>query len=618
MWFGVLGPVVARNGNAVIGVPGGRQRVLLAALLMRAGQVLPTDALAEAVWDGSPPPEAVTTLRSHVSRLRRALGPVAGSRVLTRYPGYLIEASEQEVDLLRFDSLTRDGGAEARAGHWGRTWELLAEGLGLWRGEPLADVPSEVLRRDQLPRLERLRLQALEWRADAGLHLGRHEELVGELQSLAAAEPLQERFHAQLMLALMRCGRQAEALDAYQSAREILAGQLGAEPGTGLRELHQRILTGDPALEVPESATRAAERLAVAALPELPRPVPHRAWSAQAASLVPEGDVFPAIGDAAIAARSGELLALAVPHPASVDLPDVMRGLPRRPARVFEGRGDALGVLEAALAARGGVVVAQAVYGLGGVGKSELALQYADTRQREYRLVWWITASDAGQLEAGLAGLAGRLCPPAATAGTTAKAAGWAIGWLQAHDGWLLILDNVEDTAYVEPLLGQVGAGHVVITTRRDVDWTRLADPVLLDVLDPAAAVQLLLRRIGGHEADDKETAGQIAADLGFLPLALDQAAAYIVAQRITLAAYLDNLHRVPARITPSGPVRSGPSPGCGTSTSPRSATGTRRLPGCLAYWPGMRPMRSRGACSAVVRRGRRSMRRWACWPPTA
>ena len=477
MWFGVLGPVVARDGDTVIGVPGGRQRVLLAALLVRAGHVVPTDALAEAVWDGSPPLEAVTTLRSHVSRLRRALGPAAGSRVLTRYPGYLIEASEQEVDLLRFGSLTREGGASVRAGQWGRAWELLAEGLGLWRGEPLADVQSEMLRRDQLPGLERGRLQALEWRVDAGLQLGRHAELVTELQSLVALEPLRERFHGQLMLALVQCGRQAEALEAYQSAREVLVAQLGTEPGTELRELHQRILTGDPALAMPEPAALAAERLTGVVSQELLQQIPHRAGSAQAANPVSGVDVFPVPGDAAIATQPGELIALTVPHPASVDLPGVVRGLPRRPARVFEGRGGALGVLEAALAARGRVVT-QAVYGLGGVGKSELALQYADTHQGEYQVVWWVTASDAGQVEAGLAGLAGRLCPPAATAGTTARAAGWAIGWLQAHDGWLLILDNVEDIADVEPLLGQAGAGHVVITTRRDVDWTRLADPV--------------------------------------------------------------------------------------------------------------------------------------------
>jgi tetratricopeptide (TPR) repeat protein len=195
------------------------------------------------------------------------------------------------------------------------------------------------------------------------------------------------------------------------------------------------------------------------------------------------------------------------------------------------------------------VVVTQAVYGLGGVGKSELALQYAHTHRSDYSLVWWITATDAARIEAGLAALAGRLCPAVSMAGTTADAAGWATGWLQAHDGWLLVVDNVEDPADMEPLLGQAGAGHVIVTTRRDTDWARLTDPVRLDILDPAPAVLVLLRRTGEHGAADEEAAGQIAAELGFLPLALDQAAAYILQQRITLAAYLDGLRRVPERM---------------------------------------------------------------------
>ena len=251
--------------------------------------------------------------------------------------------------------------------------------------------------------------------------------------------------------------------------------------------------------------------------------------------------------------RRVELAAGAVPHPAAVDLAGPVTGLPRRPVRVFEGRDEALGVLEQALDARGGAVVTQAVYGLGGVGKSELALQYADAHRGDYGLVWWITAAEAGQVEAGLAGLAGRLCPVAAVAGTTGDAAGWATGWLQAHDRWLLILDNVEDPADIEPLLGQLGGGHVIVTSRRDADWGRLADPVQLDVLDPAAAAQILILRTGQHGAADEEAAAQIAAELGFLPLALDQAAAYIVQQRISLAAYLASLRRNPARMHAAG-----------------------------------------------------------------
>jgi DNA-binding SARP family transcriptional activator len=251
MWFGVLGPLLVRNGDVVVDVPAGRHRVLLAAMLLRAGTTVPAGTLAEIVWNGAPPPGAGVTLRSHVSRLRQVLGPDVRERVVTRYGGYLIEAGEEEVDLLRFRRLCREGGAAARNGQRAQAWESLDEALGLWRGAPLADVPGELLHRDDLPGLEELRLQALEWRADAGLGLGRHDELAAELQPLTAAHPLRERFHAQLMLAQYRSGRQAEALATYQSARQMLAEALGADPGTELRDIHQRILTADPSLDLP-------------------------------------------------------------------------------------------------------------------------------------------------------------------------------------------------------------------------------------------------------------------------------------------------------------------------------------------------------------------------------
>ncbi len=202
MWFGVLGPLVVRDGDSVISVAAARQRVLLATLLVHAGAVVTAEALAETMWDGALPAGAETTLRSHVMRLRRVLGPAAGGRVVTRYPGYLIQASEEEVDLLRLRCRYREGGVAVRLGDWTRAWEMLTEALGLWRGEPLADMPSELLHRDEVPALEQLRLQVLEWQMDAGLHLGRHAELVPELQSMARQFPLRERFHAQLMLAL--------------------------------------------------------------------------------------------------------------------------------------------------------------------------------------------------------------------------------------------------------------------------------------------------------------------------------------------------------------------------------------------------------------------------------
>jgi hypothetical protein len=155
-------------------------------------------------------------------------------------------------------------------------------------------------------------------------------------------------------------------------------------------------------------------------------------------------------------ARSMSLAAGAIPDPAGVVAPPGIQNLPRRPARVFVGRAAALGQVGGVLDGAATAVVTQAIYGLGGVGKSELALQHAHARQGQYALTWWITAEDPDQLQAGLAGLAGRLCPAIALAGTTADAAGWATGWLQAHQGWLLVLDNVTEPADVEALLGSV------------------------------------------------------------------------------------------------------------------------------------------------------------------
>ena len=243
-------------------------------------------------------------------------------------------------------------------------------------------------------------------------------------------------------------------------------------------------------------------------------------------------------------------LATRIPGPAEVYLERPLNNLPRPPAQVFAGRDEALGQLIEALKVDGGAVVTQAVYGLGGIGKSELAVHYASAHRGDYQLMWWITAADAAQVDAGLAGLARRLCPVIAVAGSTQDMAGWAVGWLQAHAGWLLILDNVEEPADVEQLLGQLApCGHIVLTTRRDVDWQQMAIPIRLDVLDPCSAARVIIARTSQDTAVDKDAAVGIAAELGYLPLALDQAAAYIIKQHITPYAYLDSLRQHPARM---------------------------------------------------------------------
>ena len=257
-WVGVLGPLLVRSGGEPVPVPAPKQRVILATLALRAGQVASYDELEEIVWDGAPPAGARVAIRNYVKRLRQILGPVAGCRIVTRDPGYALEAEPDEVDALRFTALCGKGGEairhDAPPGSGPGAWELLGEAIGLWRGNPLVDVPSNVLITAEVPRLDALRMQAQEWRMDAGLARGLHAELVGELTQLAHDHPWRERFHAQLMLALYRCGRQAEALAAYQRTRRMLVDELGVEPGRELRDLQAGILDADPDLAAPGPA----------------------------------------------------------------------------------------------------------------------------------------------------------------------------------------------------------------------------------------------------------------------------------------------------------------------------------------------------------------------------
>src|SRR5215831_12694117 len=254
--FGLLGPLVIRAGGLPVVVSAGKQRVLLAALLLRANQVVPAADLAGFIWEGRPPGTARVTLQNYVKRLRQALGPAGYERIVTRPAGYLIRVEPGELDVARFRQLAGAGQAAARAGSWERASSQLGEALGLWRGVPLADVPSAALRAAEVPRLAELRLAAAEARAEAELHLGRHAGVVGELQALVAAEPLRERVWELLMLALYRSGQQAAALAAYRQARRVLVDQVGIEPGPGLREMNQKILLDDPALlsPAPENA----------------------------------------------------------------------------------------------------------------------------------------------------------------------------------------------------------------------------------------------------------------------------------------------------------------------------------------------------------------------------
>ena len=258
MEFGLLGPLVVRDGTSDVPISAPRQRVLLAALLLSAGRVVSLDDLAEMLWEGQPPGGARGALHSAVQRLRSSLGPRGADLIETRPPGYLMRTGDGQLDVAQFTVLAARGHAAADAGDWAKAADVLGEALRLWRGEPLADVPSRLLRDREVPPIEDKRVQALATRIDADLHLGRHGELVAELRQLVKVHPLQEQFHAQLMLSLYRSGRQADALAAYQDVRRVLADELGIDPGPELRLLQQRILAADGELLLSADGTSAA------------------------------------------------------------------------------------------------------------------------------------------------------------------------------------------------------------------------------------------------------------------------------------------------------------------------------------------------------------------------
>ena len=273
MGFRLLGPVQAVAGDAAAELGGRMQRTLLALLLLEPGRPVPTDRLVDELWHGDPPARAEATLRSYVSRLRRAGVHVDGGR-----GGYAVDAERGAIDACAFEQLAREGREALARGAAGLAAERLRAALALWRGDAFGDVAHEGALAAEALRLEELRLVCVEDRLDADLALGRHAELVPELQSLVVAEPLRERLRRQLVLALYRAGRQSDALAAYQDARRVLDETLGLEPSPELKDLERAILQhavapvepGHAQHNLPEPATsfvgRDEELVAVAVL----------------------------------------------------------------------------------------------------------------------------------------------------------------------------------------------------------------------------------------------------------------------------------------------------------------------------------------------------------------
>ncbi len=244
----LLGPVAVVDDDRVIDIPQRRQRSLLALLAVRGGETVAIDRLVEELWGADVPKTAVASLQNAVSQLRKLLG---AETLVTREPGYALDVDRATVDAARFEHLLAEARA-ARAMQDAQTVAtVLREALALWRGPALAELAYEPFAQAEIRRLEELRQNALEERVDADLALGRHDELVPELEAVVREEPLRERPRGQLMLALYRAGRQADALEAYRAARATLVEELGIEPGPELRQLQAAILRQDAELLLP-------------------------------------------------------------------------------------------------------------------------------------------------------------------------------------------------------------------------------------------------------------------------------------------------------------------------------------------------------------------------------
>jgi DNA-binding SARP family transcriptional activator/DNA polymerase III delta prime subunit/Tfp pilus assembly protein PilF len=263
--FRILGPLEVVVDGQVAPIGAAKHRTLLACLLLRANRVVSVDELVDRIWDGDTPHRSKATLQTYVMRLRQVLGDP--SVIRTAPDGYLIAVDADHLDLLRFTDLAAAAQSTLATGDLPTAAELYGQALALWRGQPLVDVPSDVLHREEIQRLVERRLEVLERRIEVELSLGRHTDLIPMLRAVTGEHPFQERFWGQLMLALHRSGRQVEALEAFRQISRLLAEELGVGPGERLRALHQAVLRDDPGLAPPERSPRPPSKAVPSELP---------------------------------------------------------------------------------------------------------------------------------------------------------------------------------------------------------------------------------------------------------------------------------------------------------------------------------------------------------------
>lgn len=473
--FGVLGPLELRAQGTSIQVNAPKQRVVLAALLLRANKVVTLGELTEIVWDGGAPAQPTTALRVNVMRLRRLLG--SAEVIRTTSTGYVLEVPDDALDLHRFRDLTGRAGREAASGELKHAVRLWDEALALWRDEPLLDVPSDALRRSEAPQLVEARLRAEHERIDAKLRLGGHQEVISHLRRLTSEHPLREQFWHQLMLALHGAGRQAEALSAYRTILNALAETLGADPGPELQSLFHAILNDDLDLEVP----------AVEALLTSRRPEPTRT---PAVSQLPPA-LGPFIGRAAEFERISELLET--------------------------GKNESVPVVT--------------VSGPPGIGKTAMAVRAAhklSTRFPDGQLyvdLRGYSAKPALATPSVLARLVRALGMPAEHTPVESEELVTAYRALLTGKRVLVTLDNAGSADQVRPLIPGAPGCAALVTSRselRELGTSNGAHLIRLDLLDRQASVSLLGTLLGEQAVREQSEAAARLADLcGHLPLAL-------------------------------------------------------------------------------------------------
>ena len=552
----ILGPLEVREGTESQALGGTKQCAVLAILALRANTVVSTETLVDGVWGADASERAFNAVQVYVSRLRKIVnrprgGAATPDLLQRRSPGYVLHLEDNSLDLTRFERLAEFGKRTLlRAPETAAA--ALREALGLWRGPALEEFAGLPFAMPEISRLSEIRLTALAARVEADLLLGRHAELVGELEAEVAAHPLREQLHQQLILSLYRSGRQAAALEAFRRARALLSEELGVDPGRPLQELEAAILAHDPQLDwVP---IRTGEQLASSPLPRQPQPAPSAAAVAAAAVAAASGPA--ASGPAALGPAASGLAATAavgtVSVPTVVGRTATSRGLPEIwnvPARNphFTGRGGMLEELRGRLDQQNTTLVVQAMYGMGGVGKSQLIIEYAHRYGTQYGLAWWIDAQQPVLIPQQVDRLAQRL-------GLTSGAATDSVDRLKAHlanrSDWLLIFDNAERVEDVAPFRPASG-GNILVTSRYP-GWGALGGRIQVDVLDRTETISLLQERL---PATDPELADRLSAELGDLPLAAAQAAAYMEQTGMDPAEYLRHFTNRRAALIARGDV---------------------------------------------------------------